>query len=135
MKSLGFTIESAFTEDDAGAERSIAQFKKGAELPQKTGLLQLRQHAHFAEERVVGGQQGFADMEARKNLLFERQHPLARPRQKGRRAAASRAAANHHCIEGVRRHLVILRFDSLKTSSASLAESWGESGTGGMPFI
>ena len=95
---LRLAVEPAVAEDETGADGIVAQLKPRGEFPQETGRLQFGQHAHFPEEGMIAGQQRLADVETRKDFLFEDEHALAGARQVCRGAAAAGTATDDYHV-------------------------------------
>ena len=93
-------------EDGFGA---VAQMELGAGLFHQAGGLQLGQHSHLAEDALVVRKQGFADVKAREDFLFQHRDTPAGACQEGCRRASPGAAADDHGVISHRIHAVIFR--------------------------
>ena len=108
LDGFGFAIEFSLAENEARAERAIAEFKLRSELADERAVPQFFQHAHVAENGHVAGQERFTDVEAREKFFFEDEHAFARAREKSGGTAAAGAATNHECVINVLVHATSL---------------------------
>src|SRR5439155_2577453 len=81
LDGLWLAIVFALAESETGAERAVAKIKTCTVFYRKARRLQGGQHVHLAEDGHVAGQQGFADVEPGKELLFEDEHVFSRARE------------------------------------------------------
>ena len=72
--------------------------KLRAEFSCESGCFQFRQDTHFFEDRLIVGEQGFPNMEARKMFFLEHEHAFSRAGQKCGRSTSTGTATNNQRI-------------------------------------
>ena len=89
----------AIAENEADGFRTVSEMKLRAEFLGKPRLLQLRQYAHFIENRPVVWQKRFANMEPREDLLFEQQDLFSSAGEVRGGGRTARTTPNHQRVK------------------------------------